>query len=203
MIVQNLKVMYTMKNKYIKIKLNKNNEFRTTADLTVLGDTYFDVNVKIDTGCPRTVIPVSKLGISKFKANILKTVAIADNTIEKSIGFGVNDTEEYKKKAKEDFEAGNYAGLKSISFTHKVEDFFIDNVPITKDAVRVNYDGVGNVLIGMDIMKDWDIHIGTTPTGETLFLACPQDQLNDEYFMELNRIFGIGDSIITAESNNN
>lgn len=125
--------------------------------------------------------------------------------MEIPIGFGVNDTEEYKKKAKEDFEAGNYAGLKSISFTHKVEDFwlFIDNVPITKDAVRVNYDGVGNVLIGMDVMKDWDIHIGTTSTGETLFLACPQDQLNDEYFRELNRIFGIGDSVITAEANNN
>lgn len=180
-----------MRNKYIKIKLNQNNEFRTTADLTLLGNTYFDVNVKIDTGCPRTVIPVSKLGISKFKASIMKAVAIADDNVSKTIGFGVNDTEEYKKKAKEDFEKGNYTNLKSVSFTHKVEDFFISNVHITKDTVRVNYDGVGNILIGMDIMKDWDIHIGTTSGNETFFLACPKSSLNDEYYFELNRLFGI------------
>lgn len=190
-----------MKSKYIKIKLNENNEFRTTADLTILGDTYFDVNVKIDTGCPRTVLPVSRLGISKPKASVLKNIAIADATVTKSIGFGVNDTEEYKKQAKKDFENGNYANLKAISFTHNVDNFFIDNVYIKKDKIRINYDGIGNVLIGMDIMKDWDIHIGTIDTGETVFIACPKDRLNDEYFIELNRLFGISDNIITAEVN--
>lgn len=190
-----------MKNKYIKIKLNQNNEFRTTADLTILGDTYYDVNVKIDTGCPRTVIPVLKLGISKFKASILKAVAIKDNDVTKSLGFGVNDTEEYKKKAKSDFENGNYSNLKSVSFTHKVSDFFIANVPILKDTVRVNYDGVGNVLIGMDIMKDWDIHIGTISSGETFFFACPKDSLNDDYYIELNRLFGICNTIAATSCN--
>lgn len=101
----------------------------------------------------RSVIPVSKLGISKNKAAILKIAAIAD-------------------------------------------------VPIAKDTIRVNYDGTGNILIGMDILKDWDIHIGTTETGETYLIACPKDQLNDEYYKEVNRIFGIGDSIIAAEINN-
>ena len=53
----------------------------------------------------------------------------------------------------------------------------------------------------MDILKDWDIHIGTISTGETIFLACPKDMLNDEYFLELNKLFGTGDSILSAEVN--
>lgn len=189
-----------MKNKYIEIKLNKNNEFRTTAEITVLGNKYSNINVKIDTGCPCSVIPVSKLGISSIKAKILKEIAIADNNIKKSIGFGVNDTDEYKRKAKEDFEKGNYANLKSVSFTHKVDNFLISGVPIINDTIRVSYDGVGNILIGMDILKNWDIHIGTIGTGETYFIACPMSQLNDEYYRELNKTFGIGDNIITAET---
>ena len=195
MIVQNLGAIFIMNNNYIKIKLNQNNELRTTADLTILGDSYYDVNVKIDTGCPRTVIPVSKLGISKLKASIFKAVAISDDSVDKSLGFGVNDTEAYKEKAKEDFQKGKYENLKSISFSHKISDFFIDNVPIIKDKVRVNYDGIGNVLIGMDIMKDWDIHMGKIPTGETMFLACPRYRLNNDYFDELYNLFGIGNNI--------
>ena len=93
------------------------------ADLKILGDNYTNINVKIDTGCPMTMIPVSKLGISTTKANILKMVAIADDDVRKSLGFGVNDTDEYKKKCKEDFEKGNYANLRSIAFEHKIEDF--------------------------------------------------------------------------------
>ena len=87
----------------------------------------------------------------------------------------------------------------AMKFEHTISEFKIDGVSINTSKIYLNYNRNGNILIGMDIMKDWDIHIGTTPTGETLFLACPQDQLNDEYFRELNRIFGIGDSIITAE----
>ena len=123
----------------------------------------------------------------------------------------MNDTEEYKKKAKSDFENGNYSNIitnatfevyKAVNnVTHKVSDFFIANVPILKDTVRVNYDGVGNVLIGMDIMKDWDIHIGTISSGETFFLACPKDSLNDDYYIELNRLFGICNTIAATSCN--
>lgn len=97
----------------------------------------------------------------------------------------------------------------AISFKHEVNDVVIkrqgingnDNIkyPIGNIEVYINYDRKGNILLGMDIMKDWDIHIGTISTGETIFLACPKDQLNDEYYIELNIAFGIGNSILTAE----
>ena len=50
----------------------------------------------------------------------------------------------------------------------------------------------------MDILRNWDIHIGTTKYGKTVLLACPKDQLNDEYFLELNNLFELGDDILGA-----
>ena len=44
----------------------------------------------------------------------------------------------------------------------------------------------------MDILKNWDIHIGKSKiTEECMFIACPYDMLNDEYFRTLNEHFGI------------
>lgn len=189
-----------MKSKYIKITLNKRNEFRTQANLTIFGDIYNNLDVKIDTGCPQSVVPVSKLSISKDKAAVMKLEAIADKNVKKTIGFGVNDTEEYKKKARKAFNNGNYTDLKSISFKHDITYLEIAGMHLTNNTIMVNYDGVGNILIGMDILKNWDIHIGQSQiTGECMMLACPYDILNDEYFKALNEHFGIGDSILTAE----
>ncbi|MCM1097686.1 MAG: hypothetical protein NC427_06430 [Ruminococcus flavefaciens] len=44
----------------------------------------------------------------------------------------------------------------------------------------------------MDILKDWDIHIGVSKvTGESLFLACPMENKYREYIDALGRHFGI------------
>ncbi len=55
----------------------------------------------------------------------------------------------------------------------------------------INYDRASNILIGMDILKEWDIHIGTIDTGETIFLGCPKGQINDEYLQELEKTFQV------------
>lgn len=97
---------------------------------------------------------------------------------------------------------GEYKKLPAVTFLHSGLTMNFNGVKIHSPNVKVSYDRTGNILVGMDILKDWDIHIGTVNTGETVFLACPKDQLNGEYFRELNRIFGIGDSIVTAEVTN-
>lgn len=66
--------------------------------------------------------------------------------------------------------------------------------------IKITLNKRNEILIGMDILKNWDIHIGQSQiTGECMMLACPYDILNDEYFKALNEHFGIGDSILTAE----
>lgn len=52
-----------MKNKFILLELNQRNEIRADVNLTIksLGITEIEnINVKIDTGCPYTSIPVRK-----------------------------------------------------------------------------------------------------------------------------------------------
>ncbi len=52
-----------MKNKYTLLGLNYNNESRADVNLTIKSlniTSIEDVNIKIDTGCPYTSIPIFK-----------------------------------------------------------------------------------------------------------------------------------------------
>ena len=63
-----------MKNDFILLELNHRNEIRADVNMTIksLDITRIgQINVKIDTGCPYTSIPVRKLGISKEKCENL------------------------------------------------------------------------------------------------------------------------------------
>jgi hypothetical protein len=192
-----------MRNKFLKIKLNDRNEFRTSMNVvipSITTDELSDVDVKIDTGCPYTSIPVKKLGVSDERAQELKQKDSNDKSIRKELSFGVNDSLEKKKRDKELFKEKNYTELTSVTFRHTDVKIKLSDIDIRTKSVKLSYDRTGNILIGMDILKDWDIHIGRTDTGDTIFLACPNEQLNDEYFRELNHLFGTGDRIITAET---
>lgn len=180
-----------MKNKYIKISLNDKNEFRTQADFQIFGVSYNKIDVKLDTGCPQTTILTQKLGIPAERSAILKQQDIDDPSIKKFPSFGVNDSKEFKNMVKGQFRKGVYAGTSAISFNHFIDRISVCGMNVNVETVKVNYDRTGNILIGMDIMKHWDIHIGEILTGETIFLACPREQLNAEYYAELSRLFNI------------
>ena len=68
--------------------------------------------------------------------------------------------------------------------------------------VKISYTRTGNILIGMDILSKLDIHIGKTSDGETIFLACPLDRINDEYLLEVERLFNTGSNIQSAQIRN-
>lgn len=192
-----------MKSNYILLKLNKKNELRADVGITIesLGLIGLeDINVKIDTGCPYTSIPIKKLGVSSAKAQEWKLRDSNDNAVVKQISYGVNDTDKQKQEYIKKFKQGDFDGLPAITFLHHGLTIDFDGIEVKKSDVKVSYDRTGNILIGMDVMKDWDIHIGKTKTGDTIFLACPYDQLNDEYYKELNRLFGTGDKIIEVET---
>ena len=179
------------KNDYIKIILNSKNEFRTDAAFSICGMDFTKVSIKIDTGCPRTSIPVLKLGVSEQEAYNLKVKDSSDGSISKSISFGVNDSKEKKKEDKKRFRAKRYMELNSISFMHKASGLSIGGVDMGDYDVKVSYDRVGNILIGMDILKELDIHLGTTSNGQTVLLACPRNHISAGYKSELNRLFDV------------
>lgn len=79
----------------------------------------------------------------------------------------------------------------ALKFKHIVSDFEINGVSIACRYLHVNYDRKGSILIGMDILKNWDIHIGTVDTGQTIFLGCPKELINSGYLQELENTFHI------------
>lgn len=60
-----------------------------------------NMNVKIDTGCPYTSIPILRFGISSTKAQQMKQSDCVDDRIRKEISFGVNDSKEKRDEDKE------------------------------------------------------------------------------------------------------
>lgn len=184
-----------MKNKYILLELNPRNEIRADVNMTIksLNITEIEnINVKIDTGCPYTSILLRRLGISSIKAQRMKEKDCADDTIKKEISFGVNDTKEKRNADKEKFRDGRYMELKSVTFQHGDFEINFDGVHINKDFVKISYDRTGNILIGMDVLSQMDIHIGKSRIlGRTVFLACPYDNINQSYFKALGQHFGL------------
>lgn len=86
-------------------------------------------------------------------------------------------------------------GSFSVEASFRLDNFkapFYDiGVKISADKICLNYDRKGNILIGMDILKDWDIHIGVSKeTGKSLFLACPVENKCKEYVDALKLHFG-------------
>lgn len=47
----------------------------------------------------------------------------------------------------------------------------------------------------MEFLKGFDIHIGKNKKGETVLLACPNNQLNQEYYLALEKEFGISQKL--------
>ena len=189
----NWKGIFIMKNKYILLGLNYNNEIRADVNLTIKSlniTSIEDVNIKIDTGCPYTSIPILKLGISAAKAQQMKQIDCRDDKIKKEISFGVNDTREKRDGDKEKFRNGQYMEIKSITFRHGTFGIDFGGVCIENDFVKISYDRTGNILIGMDILSKLDIHIGKSKILEkTIFLACPNNSINQEYLNALKQHF--------------
>lgn len=86
-----------MKNKYILPEMNQRNEIRADVNMAMKSMELTEIenmNVKIDTGCPYTSIPILRFGISCAKAQQMKQRDCDDDRVRKEISFGVNDSKE-------------------------------------------------------------------------------------------------------------
>jgi hypothetical protein len=173
--------------------MNEHNEFRTAANLVFKGNAYSKVDVKIDTGCGHSSFPAMKLGLSAKAAYAMKAHDCADDTVQKSISFGVNDSALSRSEDKKKFRNGMYMDLASITFKHHLDTLTLDGYDIGDCDIRISYDRTGNILIGMDILKKLDIHIGTITSGDTVLLACANNHLTDGFRRELNSLFDVRD----------
>lgn len=184
-----------MMNKYIVIEMSPTQvgiggSLMTTASFKLdnIRAPFSNVPVKIDTGCSISTIPLARFQALKDFCDSLKAADIEEN-VHYEISYGVETGGEKHKKPDTDEEKMSCPALK---FRHAIRNFQIAGMPVMNDVIYVNYNRKGNILIGMDILQHWDIHMGTSRiTGKKMLLACPEDSICLEYLNALEQNFGI------------
>lgn len=82
--------------------------------------------------------------------------------------------------------------IESLGITEIENIIDFGGIRLKKDSVKVSYDRTGNILIGMDLLAQMDIHIGQSRIlGKTIFLACPYDSMNPDYLKMLHEHFDL------------
>lgn len=183
-----------MTNKYVAIEMmptacGTGGSFSTEASFCLdnFKAPFYDIEVKIDTGCSISTIPLKRLKVSDTLCKILKKADIM-NDIPYFLSYGVESGGLKHEIPVTDSEKMDCPAMK---FEHRIFDFTIGGIKISSDKICLNYDRKGNILIGMDILKDWDIHMGISKvTGKNLFLACPIGDRCGEYKDALMEHFG-------------
>lgn len=195
-----------MMNKYITVKYNN---YSFIAPLHIKIDNIeVTVNCKIDTGCMKTNIPIKKLITGTTVMEEAKALSLKENAINNKVhyerSYGVSDNITIKKNDELLIKQGRLIECASLRFEQRADIIEISNFNIGSKIVGVNYDRTNNILIGMDIMKDWDIHIGKdNKTNEIIFLACPIEKINQDYLLALEEHFDLGTTISAAIVNDN
>lgn len=149
---------------------------------------FYDIGVKIDTGCSISTIPLKRLNVSETLCKILKKEDIV-NHIPYYLSYGV---ESGGLKHHIPVTESEKMDCPAMKFEHEITDFKIDGVKIPCDKICLNYDRRGNILIGMDILAKMDIHMGVSRvTGKNMILACPLENMCQEYLEALAEHFWI------------
>lgn len=140
---------------------------------------FYNIEVEIDTGCTISTIPFKRLKVSNTLCRVLKKADIIDCT-SYFLNYGIESGGLKHKGPNIDEEKMDCPAMK---FEHGISDLMISRVKFPPDKICLNYDRSGNILIGMDILKVWDIHIGVSRvTGKGLFLACPKESMCEKYY---------------------
>ncbi|MCI9305214.1 MAG: hypothetical protein HFI28_01875 [Lachnospiraceae bacterium] len=176
-----------MTNSYIKSVLEKGT-FNVSSSFRLFGEMK-TCEFKIDTGCSKTCVPIKRLGVDNNMALELKQQALR-NGVRYVRSYGISDTSETREKDSWLIKNDKAIDCKALKFYHLVEDWELSQFHIGNAIIGINYDRTSNILLGMDILKDWDIHIGKSAvTGVITFLGCPKNEINPGYIQALEEEF--------------
>jgi hypothetical protein len=166
-----------------------NNSFICHINLSIFNNYFTDIKAKLDTGCSYTTINYWKLEHKASKCKQFKKLDI-ENNVDYMLTYGV-ESSGFKHTEPETID--EKLECKFIKFKHNVSNFSIDDYTLSNCDVYINYDRRGNILIGMDILSKFDIHIGTSNvTGKEILIAVLKDQQDkNEYYKALYEHFNI------------
>ena len=182
--------------KYIR-SVMKNNRFTVSLKLRFEGTEESEIDAILDTGCQHSHLSIDTIFIFLSDNDLKEEKAKYMKIRNKGIGIGVESS---NQKVNTDI---NDVNNPRIVVLQKMYDVKVNDISIGNKYMNVSYDTSEVALIGMSLLKDWDIHIGKNKKGETVFLGCPYNMLNQEYYLALENEFGIQQNIDAAIINNN
>lgn len=200
---------------YIMADLSEKKEFRfEKSSFSVFNIQYEDADIKFDTGCGYSKIPLQRFASKSYTykekekdvENLIKNIQFhMDN------GYNLNEAKKLEYKKSYTLSYGIESGGKKhkfidflnkkdlmqaeeISFRHRISRFTIRNLMCELDMpdtdIFINFDRKGNVLLGMDVIESWDVHISRSArTNKNRLLACPLNKINDAYIRAFDEEF--------------
>lgn len=147
------------------------------------------VRAKIDTGAYYSLIPLKTLAISDRKCEEIKKDLVTRSDIPEVIISGVEDT--YRGKNLSSMTVDDKILFKGLAFLVNIDNISLNGYFLGSSDIFVSCDTQGDILIGMNILKIFDIHIGLSKIcGKVVFLGCLKSNITSEYLFQLEKHFG-------------
>lgn len=150
----------------------------------------------LDTGCSMTTIPFRRIfeATPKVALKHKKKDILAGTGYLLSYGVESSGTPHTKPDTLEEkLECG------AMKFEHMAYEMTLNGYSVGNQRLYINYDRVGNILIGMDILRQFELHFGealredekdNVHKGEYIILGCLKNNPANEYLGALERYFG-------------
>lgn len=165
---------------YIKVIMDEHNIFTAKVSFEILEKQLSDVDVKIDTGCNYSRISALTIGFTKEEALEQKELDLKNNVPYYSTRNS-STTESQIRNDRVQRVLGRADRMVNVVFGHIAHNIKIAGMRIDDMEFKVSYDTNHPMLLGMDVLKQFDIHIHKTEDDKTILLACPLYYMSEKY----------------------
>ena len=137
--------------------------------------------VKIDTGCNYSSISALTVGFTEEEALNQKKIDLENENIRyyNTRNAGTTELQIYNDRIQRI--CGRTDKIKNVVFGHTAHNITIAGMSIEDMEFKVSYDTNHPILLGMDVLKQFDVHIHKTADGKTILLACPLYYMSEKY----------------------
>lgn len=174
---------------FLKLFLSNSLEFRADFEATIYGihsrSVYFpfikQTGIKIDTGAHGILIPLRTLGWDPNEIEKFVNANMHDKS-KLSVLHGVESTNSLSNTDLRNSSDSFIKAYKGLVITTVADELKVGSLRLTDTTVRVTPFSTGNILLGMDVLKDIDTHIGIDKvSGKTILLSGTYDENGDVY----------------------
>ena len=185
---------------FLEIELTKSLEFRCNFKSDIYGihgeSTFYpsirQSGIKIDTGAHGILIPLRTLCWTDAQIQNILDDVVKHSRKSLSVINGVESVNSISSSQLRSESENFIKSYKGVAISILADRIVVGDLEFKDVPVRVTPHTTGNILLGMDVIKKMDNHIGTSRiTGETTLLACPEDAISNDYLLALDKHFGI------------